>query len=973
MEWRQTSSIITQPQFYGREVDKEKIVGFLVGDASNLEDVSVYPIIGIGGLGKTTLAQQVFNDRRVVDHFTLRIWECVSEDFNMKRLSKAIIESAGHSCGDLDLEPLQRRLQEVVGRKRYLLVLDDVWNDNQEKWEKLKYTLACGLRGSSILVTTRLTKVACITGTRPPHQLSLLSENDCWELFRQRAFGLEMEERVELVAIGKEVVKKCKGVPLAAKTLGSLLRFQSDEKDWLHIKESEIWNLPQEEDSILPALRLSYLNLPTKVRQCFGYLAVFPKDHIMSKEHVIELWMANGFISTNKGCEVEDVGDRVWNELYLRSFFEDVKITGWNQYTQFKMYDLIHDLAQFVMEEECCSTTFKNSPHGERTRHVSFLVDGPLHKGWSPYLDKVKLKTSIIQGAYNPEAHSCVDIFLKCSHLRALDLLYSQKLPSSIGRLRHLRYLNLSVSSIKTLPNSICRLYNLQILNLDSCRYLEKLPNQMKCLKFLLHLYLRGCTSLSRMGREMGQLTCLKTLNIYIVGTQKGFLLAELRNLKLEGALHIRHLERVRSLTDAKEANLADKHLNELVLSWERNEESQSEENDEHILEDLQPHSQLKILLIGGYFGTQFPQWMGNPALIYLSKLELVDCKIFFHISPLEKLPSLTHLSLSNMNLLQYVDNESYDDGVARGFNNLEFLLLEKLPNLVKLSRADGDNVFPCLSSLQITHCPKLILPCLPSVTELTTLKESNGALLASIQNLRNLECLSFIEDKDLLSFPNGMLGGLTCLKKLLFSLLEKLEVLPTELSNLNALEELDISSCKNLETLTEQAFQGLYSLKRLKIFGYAKFKLSAGFRYLTALEDLTIEGCPEVEHLPEALQHAMTLQSLALLALPNLACLPDWLGNLRLLKSLVISNCPRLMSLPMSIQCLSSLKDLKIYRCPELVKRCKDETGEDWPKIAHVSRTLFQENTTLSYGGVCGSRYSVNYRAILGQRKPMW
>ncbi|KAI9111654.1 hypothetical protein K1719_017344 [Acacia pycnantha] len=963
MEWRQTTSIITQPQFYGREVDKEQIIGFLVGDASNLEDVSVYPIIGIEGLGKTTLAQQVFNDRRVADHFELRIWVCVSEDFNMKRLSKAIIESAGCGCGDLDLEPLQRRLQEVVGRKRYLLVLDDVWNDNQEKWDRLKYALACGSRGSSILVTTRLTKVACITGTMPPHQLSLLPEDDCWELFRQRAFGLEMEERVELVAIGKEIVKKCKGVPLAAKTLGSLLRFQSDERYWLHIKESEIWNLPQEEDSILPALRLSYLNLPTKVRQCFGYLAVFPKDHRMSKKHVIELWMANGFISTNESCEVEGVGDRVWNELYLRSFFEDVGIKEWHQDTRFKMHDLIHDLAQFVMEKECCSSTYMSSPHGERTRHFSFLADGALHKGWSSHLDKVKLKTSIILSHF--EAHTCNNILLKCSHLRALGLMFSKELPSSIGRLRHLRYLNLSGSSIKTLPNSICRLYNLQILNLNSCQHLEKLPNQTKCLKFLRRLYLEGCTSLSRMAPKMGQLTCLKTLNKYIVGTQEGFLLAELRNLKLEGALHIRHLERVRSLMDTKEANLADKHLNELVLSWERNEESQSEENDEHILEDLQPHSQLKSLLIGGYFGTQFPQWMGNSALKYLYELELVDCKNCFHISPLEKLPSLTRLSLSNMNLLQYVDNESYDDGVARGFNNLEFLLLEKLPNLVKLSRAEGDNVFPCLSSLQITHCPKLILPCLPSVTELRMLKESNGALMASIQNLRNLECLWFIKDKDLISFPNGMLGGLTCLKELHFYELERLEVLPTELSNLNALEELHISGCKNLETLTEQASQGLYSLKRLKIFGYAKFKLSAGFRYLTALEDLTIDGCPEVEHLPEALQHVMTLQSLALLALPNLAFLPDWLGNLRLLKSLVISNCPRLMSLPMSIQCLSSLKDLKIYRCPELVKRCKDETGEDWPKIAHVSRTDFQENTTLSYGGGGFSCYSVNYRGL--------
>ncbi|KAI9073419.1 hypothetical protein K1719_044604 [Acacia pycnantha] len=407
---------------------------------------------------------------------------------------------------------------------------------------------------------------------------------------------------------------------------------------------------------------------------------------------------------------------------------------------------------------------------------------------------------------------------------------------------------------------------------------------------------------------------------------------------------------------DAKEANLADKHLNELALSWERNEKSQSQENDEHILEDLQPHSQLKSLLIRGYFGTQFPQWMGNSTLKYLTNLELVDCENCFYISPLEKLPSLRHLSLSNMNLLQYVDNESYDDGIARGFNNLKFLLLEKLPNLVKLSRADGDNVFPRLSTLQITLCPKLILPCLPSVTELRMLQESNGALLASIQNLRNLECLWFIEDKDLISFPNGMLGGLACLKELHFYKLEKLEVLPTELSNLNALEELHIAGCENLETLTEQAFQGLYSLKRLTICGYAKFKLSAGFRYLTALEDLTIEGCPEVEHLPEALQHAMTLQSLGLYDLPNLAFLPDWLGNLRLLKSLVISNCPRLMALPLSIQCLSSLKDLGICGCPE---KYKQGGGCSYYRVCYRARFGVRQ--------IIDSKHAVSARLLVG------
>ncbi|RDX58103.1 putative disease resistance protein RGA3, partial [Mucuna pruriens] len=201
MEWRQTTSFVTQPQVYGREEDVDKIVDFLV-HASHLEDLSVYPVVGLGGLGKTTLAQLIFNHERVVIHFELTIWVCVSEDFSLKRMTKAIIEAAsGHACDDLDLEPLQRKLKDLLQRKRYLLVLDD----EQENWQRLKSVLACGAKGASILVTTRLPKVAAIMGTMPHHELSMLSDNDCWELFKQRAFGPNEVEQVELMVIGKEI------------------------------------------------------------------------------------------------------------------------------------------------------------------------------------------------------------------------------------------------------------------------------------------------------------------------------------------------------------------------------------------------------------------------------------------------------------------------------------------------------------------------------------------------------------------------------------------------------------------------------------------------------------------------------------------------------------------------------------------------------------------------------------------------
>ncbi|KAK7359118.1 hypothetical protein VNO77_01064 [Canavalia gladiata] len=939
IEWRQTTSIITQPQIYGREKDEIKIVNLLVGDASNFMDLLVYPIVGMGGLGKTTLAQLVFNHQMVVNHFDLRIWVCVSEDFNLKRVSKAIIESAsGQGCEDFDLEPLQRNLQELVQGKRYLLVLDDVWNDDQEKWERLKYVLTCGAKGASVLVTTRLTMVASIMGTVPPHQLSMLSENDCWELFKQRAFGPNEGEHAELLVIGKEIVKKCKGVPLAAKALGSLLRFKREETEWLYVKDSKLWSLPQDENSIMPALRLSYFNLPVKLRHCFAYCALFPKDEKISKQFLIELWMANGFISSDDMLKGKDIGEEVWNELYWRSFFQDVEIDKFGKITSFKIHDLVHDLAQSVTEEVCYITDENvQISWPERIRHLSISCRGSFDQPYSMQFHLVKSLKTCIMPNYD-YADQLSPHILKCHSLRVLYMMRLEKLSSSIGHLKHLRYLNLSSGFFKTLPKSLCRLWNLQILKLEDCHYLQKLPHHLKCLKSLQHLCLRNCISLSSLPPKIGELTSLRTLNTYFVGKKRGFLLAELGCLNLKGELHIKNLERVKSVVDAKNANMANKYLTDLQLTWGRNEESELQEDVEQILEMLQPHTQhLQTLCVEGYTGGHFPQWMGSPSLKNLRHLELVDCKNCLHLPMLGKLPSLKRLEIHNMNHVKYLDNESYISGVAGGFMVLESLILEKLPNLIGLSRENGENMFPLLSILQISECPKLTLPYLPSLSILGIVGKCNQDLLSSIRELHSLESLQFNGNEELTSFPEGMFQNLSSLKILDIYKYSKLEVLTTEIINLNSIQELYINYCDSLEPLMEQVLQGLRSLRSLEIVRNRKFNLSAGFQHLTSLEVLTIGSCPEVEHFPEALQHMTTLQSLNLYDLPNLGSLPHWLGNLGMLHSLSISNCPKLMCLPMSIQYLNSLKRLCINSCSELQKQCHKEIGKDWPKIAHV------------------------------------
>jgi Leucine-rich repeat (LRR) protein len=802
LDRRQTTSIISQPKVYGRDEDKDKIVDCLVGEASGLEDLCVYPIVGLGGLGKTTLAQLIFNHKRVVKHFEMRMWVCVSEDFSLKRMIKAIIEAATKkSCDDLELDPLQRRLQDILQGKRFLLVLDDVWDDKQENWQRLTSVLDCGGKGASILVTTRLAKVAKIMPTIHPHDISKLSDKDCWELFKERAFERNEVERPELVVIGKEILKKCGGVPLAAIALGSLLRFKRQENEWHYVKESKLWSL-QDEDNVMPALRLSYLNLPFKLRQCFAFCALFPKDEIISKQFLIELWIANGFISSNKMLDGVDIGNEVWNELYWRSFFQDFKRDVFGEIISFKMHDLVHDLAQSISEEVCCITAIDDMPSTfERIRHLSISVDSIL----MPSVKSLRTYTKLYVHDYPPNV-------FKFRSLRVLKLTYIQEISSLISHLKCLRYLDLSNGAFETLPESICKLWNLQILKLDFCYRLRKLPNHLIQLKSLQHLSLNDCLNLSNLPPNIGKMTSLRTLSMYVVG--KGNVLAELGQLNFKvDRFHIKHLERVKSVDDAKEANMLSKHVNNLRLSWERTEESQLQENVEQILEVLQPFTQqLQELCVEGYTGSYFPEWMSSPSLIHLQKLRLKNCKSCLHLPQLEKLPSLNALTILGCSELEIDD--------LGKLPSLEVLDLVNLPNLTSLSMMDG---------------------------EMTIRGKCNHGLLSSIHKLGSLESLELDKIKELKCFPDGMLRNLTSLKKLLIFRCSEIEGLGEALQDVTALQSLNLFDLPNLTSLPD-SLGNLSSLQHLHISNCPKLIcLPASIQSLTALKDLKIVNCPEL------------------------------------------------------------------------------------------------------------------------------
>ena len=299
-----------------RDEDKEEIIKLLVS-SGNEKNLSAVAIIGIGGLGKTTLAQLVYNDERVVDFFGPKIWICVSDDFDVKLLVKKILESlSGVVEKSESLEVLKVSLHEKLRQQRYLLVLDDVWNDDFQNWDRLRTLLMVGAKGSKILVTTRNRNVASTMGIDHfPFSLKGLKENQSWNLFSKIAFE-EGQERMypRLVGIGKEIVNMCNGVPLIIKTLGAILRFKTEERPWLSIRNNENLLLLEggNNDRALSVLKLSYDDLSFHLKQCFAYCAIFPKDYEIEKKLLVQLWMAQGYIQASY------VGDRYFEELFVK-------------------------------------------------------------------------------------------------------------------------------------------------------------------------------------------------------------------------------------------------------------------------------------------------------------------------------------------------------------------------------------------------------------------------------------------------------------------------------------------------------------------------------------------------------------------------------------------------------------------------------------------------------------------------------
>ncbi|KAL5564668.1 hypothetical protein UlMin_027832 [Ulmus minor] len=896
--------VVKESDVVGRDGEKEMIIKQLLSDDARGKNLSVIPIVGTGGVGKTTLAQLVYEDSRVQQHFDLKVWVTISEDFDVFRITKIILEMVTSQTSNMsDLFDLQSELSTVLAGKRFLFVHDDVWNENYELWDGLKSAFESGAFGSKIIVTTRSRHVASTMSTGVFHELKLVSDEHCWRIFEKHAFDDSAEATAELKEIGRKIVEQCRGLPLAVKLVAGLLRTTSNAKEWEKILKSDIWQLQFQENlkyDIVPALWLSYHFLPPVLKRCFAYCSIFPRDYEFGEsdmKKIILLWMAEGLLTSENGKRMEDVGRAYLQALITRSFFQQSS-TRWG--SAVVMHDLVHDLAMFITGECCFSCGDSNdwSYLGTKSYHFSYRKGSEdLMKLEAISLSREKILQSLRTVLALPLSYSCVrekpislhELFLRVGGcLRVLSLSESSitELPDFIGHMKYLRYLDLSGTSIRELPDSICTFYNLQTLLLSMCVTLARLPTRLATLVYLRHLDIRG-TSLKEMPPQMYKMYSLQTLSDFVLGENDGQRIKELGELSpLEGSLRISGLDYIADVSDVLAANLEDqKFLSQLILEWRGVFNITSSHYEREVLEALQPHTNLKQLRISRYSGTIFPDWVGHELFCNMVAVELSYCRNVCMMPPLGQLPSLRRLEICNLDGVVSIGNEFCGSSFTttnHPFTSLEQLYLWGMKSWEWWSfSSDGlgqeGGVFPSLKNLEISGCKELIVG-LPD------------CYLPSLENIRIWDCDKMV----------GVFVGL-------------------DTNAFPSLRSISIYRCKKLwENRMKWGLERLPSLMTLSLSGIEEEVDSfpeEGLLLPTTLSELSIENFEKLKGLNgRAFQHLTSLQNLKIWDCGELECLPE-------------------EGLPLSLSFLS------IRGCPLLKQRCQRGTGEDWPKIQHIPR----------------------------------
>uniref|UniRef100_A0A0E0RBZ1 Uncharacterized protein n=1 Tax=Oryza rufipogon TaxID=4529 RepID=A0A0E0RBZ1_ORYRU len=458
------SSHLLEPNIVGKEIIHayRKMVDLVLEHKGR--KLYKLAIVGTGGVGKTTLAQKIYNDRKIKGSFNKKAWVCVSKVYSEASLLRELLRIMEvHHDQDESIGELQSKLEIAIKETNFLLVLDDMWQS--DAWENLLRIPLHAAETGTILITTRNNIVALEIGVDHTYRVDLMSTDVGWELLWKSMNISESIELQTLQDVGIEIVRKCGCLPLAIKVIARVLASKEQtENEWKKILSKNAWFMNNLLNDLRGVLYLSYDELPRHLKQCFLYCSVYPEDANIYRDDLTRMWIAEGFIEDHGGQLLEETADEYYYELIHQNLLQPDGL--YYDHSSCKMHDLLRQLACYLSREEC----FVGNPESlvgntvSKLRRVSVVTDKNMVM--LPRMDEVQYKVRTWKTSYEKTLRVDNSFFKRFPYLRVLDLTNSfvPSIPGCIGNLIHLRLLDLDGTNS---PSAITQLCNLRRLGLN--------------------------------------------------------------------------------------------------------------------------------------------------------------------------------------------------------------------------------------------------------------------------------------------------------------------------------------------------------------------------------------------------------------------------------------------------------------------------------------------------------------------------